>query len=153
MMNQKTNAHHNILYLQSAVIPFQLIKNRLKILVITSLKTKQWIFPKGIIEKHLTPQQSALREAVEEAGIEGEVLNFSLGEYTYPKWGGICNVKVFPMYVTRVLDNWPEAELRQRKWVSIDKALDLISRDELKNLLGTFEKNLKEINSLIRILS
>jgi 8-oxo-dGTP pyrophosphatase MutT (NUDIX family) len=131
------------------VIPFQLKKNRIKILLITSLKTKQWIFPKGIIEEHLTPQQSALQEAAEEAGVEGEVLNILIGGYSYPKWGGICEVKVFPMHVTRVLDDWPEADLRKRKWVSIDKAINLINKEELQNLLRQFEENKGKIKSAI----
>lgn len=152
-MSQIENAHSDIRYPQSAVIPFQLKKNRIKILLITSLKTKQWIFPKGIIEEHLTPQQSALREAAEEAGVEGEVLNILLGGYSYTKWGGICEVKVFPMHVTRVLDDWPEADLRKRKWVSIDKAINLINKEELQSLLRQFEENKGKIKSAITFSS
>jgi 8-oxo-dGTP pyrophosphatase MutT (NUDIX family) len=150
-MNQRKNANSDIRYPQSAVIPFQLKKNYLKILLITSIKTKQWIFPKGIIEEHLTPQQSALQEALEEAGVEGEVLNISIGEYSYEKWGGICDVEIFPMHVTRVLDDWPEADLRKRKWVTINKAINLISKRELRDSLRKFEKNLNEIKSTISI--
>ena len=148
-MSQIENANSNIRYSQSAVIPFQLKKNRIKILLITSLKTKQWIFPKGIIEEHLTPQQSALQEAAEEAGVEGEVLNILLGGYSYTKWEGICEVKVFPMHVTRVLDDWPEADLRKRKWVSIEKAINLINKEELQSLLRQFEENKGKIKSAI----
>jgi 8-oxo-dGTP pyrophosphatase MutT (NUDIX family) len=139
----------DIRYLQSGVIPFQIKKNRIKILLITSLKTKQWIFPKGIIETHLTAQESALREAEEEAGIEGEVLNIKLGEYSYLKWGGVCEVEVFPMHVTRVLDEWPEANLRLRNWVSLEKAQSLINKKELRDLIIKFEENTKKILSII----
>lgn len=148
-MSQKEDFNSDVRFPQSAVIPFQVIKNRIKILLITSLRTKQWIFPKGIIEKHLTPQESALQEAAEEAGVEGEVLNIKLGEYSYHKWGGICNVKVFPMHVTRVLEDWPEAEIRKRKWVSIDKAEKFISKKELLKLLKKFEENSQIILSVV----
>ena len=152
-MNQIENQTPDIRYPQSAVIPFQVKKHKIKILLITSFKTKQWIFPKGIVEKHLTPQDSALQEAAEEAGIEGEILNMKLGEYSYLKWGGICDVQVFPMLVTKVLDDWPEANMRKRKWVSIDKAANLINKEELQDLLRKFVKNKKKIISAISISS
>jgi 8-oxo-dGTP pyrophosphatase MutT (NUDIX family) len=147
-VSQKETINKNIIYPQSAVIPFQIESNQIRILLITSINTKKWIFPKGIIEEHLTPQQSALQEAFEEAGVEGEVINFSLGGYSYSKWGGICKVTVFPMRVTKVLDEWPEAGQRKRKWVSIDKAIKLLSKEELKNLLLNFEQNIKKMNSV-----
>jgi len=148
-MSQLENTNSEILYPQSAVIPFQFKKNRVKILLITSLKSKQWIIPKGIIENNTTPQQSALQEALEEAGVEGEVLNILLGEYSYAKWGGICEVKVFPMHVTKVLDDWPEANLRNRKWLSIDKAINLVSKEELRRILRQFETNAEKIRSVV----
>jgi len=148
-MIDKNDVNNDIRFPQSAVIPFQVKKSQLKILVITSLKSKQWIFPKGIIEKQMTPQESALQEAEEEAGVEGEVLNIKLGEYSYQKWGGICDVKVFPMHVTRILEDWPEAGLRKRKWVSIDKAANLINKKELQDLLRRLEENTEKIISAI----
>jgi phosphohistidine phosphatase len=141
-VSQKQTLENNLIYPQSAVIPFQINNNKIRVLLITSIKTKKWIFPKGIVEDHLTPQQSALQEALEEAGIEGEILDFPLGIYAYEKWGGICEVTVFPMRVTKILDEWPEAELRQRKWVSIEKAKKLLSKDDLIKLLLKFEKKL-----------
>ena len=152
-MNHKEEINGNIRYPQSAVIPFRIKNNHITILLITSLKTKQWIFPKGIIEEHLTPQESALQEASEEAGIEGEVLNIKIGNYSYMKWGGICDVIVFPMFVTNVLDEWPEADLRKRKWVSIEKAAGLINNKELQSLLRQFEENTEKIISAITISS
>jgi phosphohistidine phosphatase len=152
-MNQNENINHDIRYPQSAVIPFQVKNHKIKILLITSFKTKQWIFPKGIIEKHLTPQDSALQEAAEEAGIEGKILNIKLGEYSYLKWDGICDVQVFPMLVTKVLDDWPEANMRKRKWVSIEKAANLINKKELQDLLSQFVKNKNKIISEMSISS
>jgi len=149
-MRQPKKVNKEIRYPQSAVIPFQIIKNHLKILLITSLKKQNWIFPKGIIEDNMTPQQSALREASEEAGVEGEVLGISLGSYSYPKWGGTCDVKVFPMYVTKVYEDWPEADMRKRRWVSIKEAVNLIQKKELIYSLKKFEDNIERIKSTIR---
>ena len=54
---------------QSAVIPYRISKKGLEILLITSLKKKNWIVPKGYIEFNLTPFESAKKEAYEEAGV------------------------------------------------------------------------------------
>jgi phosphohistidine phosphatase len=143
------NRSGKIIYPQSAVIPFKIQNNRFRLLLITSIKSKQWIFPKGIIEDHLSPQKSAGKEALEEAGVEGEVINFPLGEYSYSKWGGLCEVVVFPMYVTKVHEEWPEANIRERKWVSIDKASNLILKEELKSILKRFKENLENIKSKV----
>jgi 8-oxo-dGTP pyrophosphatase MutT (NUDIX family) len=148
-MKARKKVNNVIRYPQSAVIPFQIKKNHLRILLVTSIKKQQWIFPKGIIEDDMTAQQSALQEAGEEAGVEGEVLNIVLGSYSYTKWGGTCEVKVFPMFVTKVLDDWPESDLRKRKWVSIEKAVNLVNKKELKYLLNNFEQKKAKIISTI----
>lgn len=146
MVNAKFE-NEEVVYQQSAVIPFRLKNDKIKILLITSLKNGNWIFPKGLIENQLSPQQSALKEAQEEAGIDGQVFDLLLGEYNYNKWGGLCMVKVFPMQVTREYDHWPEANLRSRQWVSLNKAIDLIEKDELKLILKKFKKVIREIKS------
>ena len=137
------------IYDQSAVIPFQIKNKKIKILLITSLKSRTWIFPKGIIEDQLSAQQSAGKEAYEEAGIEGQVLDLLLGEYTYNKWGGTCHVKVFSLHVTKIFDEWPEAGLRSRQWIPLKDAIDIVEKSELQMLLKKFEKNIKVIKSLI----
>ena len=113
------------------------------------MKSRTWIFPKGFIEDQLSAQQSAEKEAYEEAGIEGQVLDLLLGEYTYNKWGGTCHVKVFPLHVTKIFDEWPEDDLRKRKWMSLKNAIDIVEKSELQMLLKKFEKNIKVIRSLI----
>ena len=141
------------IYDQSAVIPFQIKNKKIEILLITSLKSKTWIFPKGIIENQLSAQQSAEKEAYEEAGIEGQVLDLLLGEYIYNKWGGTCHVKVFPLHVTKIFDEWPEDDLRNRKWMPLEDAVDIVEKKELQMLLKKFERNIKVIISLITYYS
>ena len=111
-------------YKQSAVIPFRVKNGRFEILLITSSKKKKWIIPKGIIEQNMTPQESALKEALEEAGVSGKVSEKMFGEYSYKKWGDTCNVKVYLMKVTKELEKWME-DYRKRKWVSINEAVKL----------------------------
>jgi len=134
---------------QSAVIPFRIVNDTFEILLITSINSKKWIFPKGIIEKSQTAIEAAKQEAWEEAGVEGDILDILLGEYVYSKWGGICQVKVFPLHIKKVYNTWPEDDQRERCWVSFEKAIELIEKDELKKLLKVFKKKKKAILSCI----
>ncbi|MBT3359775.1 MAG: NUDIX hydrolase [Rhodospirillales bacterium] len=109
--------HPDYYYRQSAVVPFRFRWNGPEILLITSRKKKRWIVPKGVVEPDLSPQDSALMEAFEEAGLRGRVVGPALGRYTYEKWGGVCTVEVFPMRVTETLAQWPEREVRTRRWL------------------------------------
>jgi len=135
----------NSIYDQSAVIPFRFRKKKIEILLITSLNSGKWIFPKGIIEEDLTAQESAVKEALEEAGVEGEVLDVLIGEYSYNKWGGTCHVRVFPLRVEKVYDQWMESDERERRWASLDKAQKLVSKQDLKTLIKKFSELSKSL--------
>lgn len=119
---------------QSAVIPFKNDKKGIKILLIKSRNGK-WIIPKGIIEKGLTPHESARKEAIEEAGVDGVVSDLLIGEYKYDKWGGTCNVKVYPMLVNEELSSWEEDFFRIRKWFNLEKAAMKISKPEIADYI------------------
>lgn len=136
-------------YHQSSVIPVRLNENEIQILLITSLNSGQWIFPKGIIDKGLTAREAAAQEAYEEAGVKGNVPDIILGSYAYQKWGGTCHVKVYPMIVREILDKWPESEERRRSWVSLNKAQKMIKKRELCILLDNLKKNLSLIQQAI----
>jgi phosphohistidine phosphatase len=121
-------------YNQSAVIPYRIKKGKIKIMLITNHKNERWIIPKGIIEPHLTPADSAAKEAKEEAGITGEVSQIRVGEYEYDKWEGTCHVQVFLLRVERVKKRWLE-DFRSRKWVSVKKAAKRIHEPALKDMI------------------
>lgn len=91
--------------------------------------------PKGIVEPDLTPAESAAKEALEEAGIEGELLEKTLGSYTYKKWGGTCKVEIFLMKVTAELDTWPEADVRRREWLPFGMAAERVNERKLRDLI------------------
>jgi len=126
-------------YHQIAVIPFRLKNNQTEILLITSIRKKKWIFPKGIVEKNNSPTESAANEAHEEAGVKGTVLTDLIGSYTVSKWGGVCNVQVYPMEVAKEHSNWPEDHVRERNWCSIDDALKCVSDIHLLRIIRQFE--------------
>lgn len=121
-------------YVQSGVVPYRRTDDGLEVMIIGSSKKKRWVVPKGIVTPGLSPQQSAAKEAREEAGIEGTVDGPVLGTFMYEKWGAPVTCEVFPMLVTRVLDesDWEEPH-RGRTWVSPDAAIETLGRDGLKD--------------------
>jgi 8-oxo-dGTP pyrophosphatase MutT (NUDIX family) len=123
------------MYNQSGVVPFRRSKDGLQILLITSRSGKRWVIPKGIIESELSAQESAQKEAFEEAGITGKIINGTIGGYTYKKWGGTCTVQVFLLEVEEILDDWPEAFLRTREWTSLEEATKRVDEKELKKII------------------
>lgn len=131
-------------YTQSAVIPYRVDDHGgAEFLVIGSSKKHHWVVPKGIKDPGLTPQQSAAKEAWEEAGIRGEVGETPLGSYPVDKWGAQCSVDVFAMRVTDVVDedNWEERH-RERCWLPAGKAAQKLKQPELGALLLTLAGNL-----------
>jgi phosphohistidine phosphatase len=128
-------------YTQSSVIPYRINNGRLEILLIRSSKNKHWVVPKGIADPGHTLQDSAAKEAWEEAGVEGDVANEALGTYDYAKWGATCTVSVYPMKVTRQLpDNEWQERHRNRQWVAAGEAADLLKQPELEPMVLTLEK-------------
>lgn len=125
-------------YTQSAVIPFQKNGDEIHIIVITSRNHKRWIVPKGIVEEALSPEDSAAKEALEEAGVKGQVYSNVIGEYQYEKWGGICTVQVFPLEVQEILENWEEMD-RERKIVPLEEAKTLLTEKALSEMLDTLQ--------------
>jgi 8-oxo-dGTP pyrophosphatase MutT (NUDIX family) len=120
---------------QSAVIPYRRTADGLKVLLITSSRRKRWIVPKGLIEPHLSAAESAVQEAFEEAGVRGDVSASPVGSYSYSKWGATCMVAVYLLEVRTVLDAWPEAAVRQRRWLPVAVAADAVEEPDLRALI------------------
>ena len=119
---------------QSAVIPFRRRDSRLEVLLITSSGGSRWVIPKGMKETELSPRESAAREALEEAGIEGMVSGESIGTYTYEKGGDLCKVQVFAMTVELVHEDWQENH-RERCWLGLKEAARRVDEKGLKRLI------------------
>ncbi|MBL4720214.1 MAG: NUDIX hydrolase [Alphaproteobacteria bacterium] len=137
----KLNRHR-----QCAALPYRVRENVLSVLLVTSIRTKRWVLPKGNIEPGLTARESAEFEALEEAGVVGVIAMRRTGTYTYRKSdekSGLYQVIVFPLEVERELETYPESKLRIREWVSIETAADRVAESDLKELLLRFARRLK----------
>ena len=126
-------------YTQSAALPYRHHKGSVQIMLVTSSSDQKWVIPKGICEPGLTPQESAAKEALEEAGVIGQIGETCIGRYDHAKWGATCAVAVFPMIVTKMLSNkkWDESH-RKRKWVSPKQASARVDHPDLAAIIAGF---------------
>ena len=134
-------------YKQSSVIPFRMNKNSIQLLVIRTRKNNKWIFPKGIIEPGLSPRESAAKEALEEAGVKGELLKEKFGTYKVKKWGGKCKIKVYAINVNVVLDEWEES-FRERKWIEIHHVDQYINSPDNLKIVRDFQEKFQQYLSI-----
>lgn len=128
---------------QSAVIPYRKKDKEIEILLITSIRKKKWIVPKGFIEFNLSAFESAKKEAYEEAGIIGANETLELGTIILNRYGGEVMVKVYSMEVIEEIGTYPEKHLRKRKWFSVSEAIDKINVPEMVSLIKKLDNSVK----------
>ncbi len=123
---------------QFGAIPYTVVKGQVVFLLVTSRGTGRWIFPKGDPMEGLAPSQVAAQEALEEAGIEGEVDPTPIGKYrafkTLPFRRKVIEVELYPLRVTQQWDEWPEKGRRHRHWAILPEARRLLSDARVANL-------------------
>ncbi len=94
-----------------------------------------------------TPAEAALIEAWEEAGVKGKSDGRCIGIFSFnkdtPDHGPLpCVAMVFPVEVTAMLEEFPEARERKRLWVSRKKAAKLVGEPELSRIMRDFDPRL-----------
>ncbi len=119
---------------QSGVIPIY----KGKVVLITARGSRRWIIPKGSIEWELSAQDSAAKEALEEAGVKGEVFPEEIGTYTYDKLGGRYKVRLYIMKVTKLKENWDEKHFRKRKLVSPKQAIKKVVPVSVSKIMAKY---------------
>ena len=144
LLNWKDESRPPWHYNQSGVIPFRKSDTGYEVLLITTRKSGKWILPKGIVEPDLSPADSAGKEALEEAGVSGTVIDGIQESYSFDKWNGRCTVALFPLEVTKTRAHWAEENVRKRKWVPRERVDDHIESPELiEAILTTMDQLIK----------
>jgi 8-oxo-dGTP pyrophosphatase MutT (NUDIX family) len=123
---------------QAAVIPYRIRKERVEVALVTTSRGKGWVVPKGSVDDGERPREAAIREAEEEAGLLGVVPRKPLGRYLRIKGNRPCQVDVYLMRVTDVLDYWLEDKLRRRRWMRVPAAAACL-REELQQFVHAIE--------------
>ncbi|MBO9590970.1 NUDIX hydrolase [Devosia sp.] len=113
----------------------------LSVLLITSRTNGKWMLPKGWPMKGLSEADAARQEALEEAGVEGNVDTQAIGSYRYSKLFSDGSstpgqAVIFPLEVTRERKGWKEKDQRQRRWMSPDEAAAAAHEPDLSRFLA-----------------
>jgi 8-oxo-dGTP pyrophosphatase MutT (NUDIX family) len=118
---------------QSGAIVVRLDGKKPRVLLVTSKRNRRnWIFPKGHIEKGETAEAAALREAKEEAGVVGKVIG-PAGILEYGFMGVKARVEYFLAELTR--EAGPPEDGREKVWCDLEEALDRLSYKNTRKLL------------------
>ncbi|KAL6559582.1 hypothetical protein OROGR_004699 [Orobanche gracilis] len=110
-----------------------------EVLLISSQKSSIMMFPKGGWELDEDIELAALRETLEEAGVIGSV-GEKLGEWIFKSKSQekFHEGSMFSMLVTEELDVWPEKDVRQRVWMTVDEAREVCAHVWMKEALDAF---------------
>ncbi|NTG34809.1 NUDIX hydrolase [Agrobacterium rhizogenes] len=108
-----------------------------EVLLIVSRRNGRWGIPKGHVDPGETSRDTARREAFEEAGVKGDVLEQTVGSFTYRKDGTSIQylVAVHVLHVTRLSKDFPEKDIRNIKWVPISSASREVAQTGLRQIL------------------
>lgn len=113
-----------------------------QVLLVTSRGTGRWIVPKGWPMPGRTLAGAAMQEAWEEAGARGHAAGVEIGRYRYDKdqdagFAIPVEVRVFPMYVESLAEDYPESDQRHRRWFAPHEAARMVSEPGLRRILRT----------------
>ena len=114
-------------------------------MLVTSRGTGRWIIPKGWPMKSKTPSAAAAREALEEAGVVGQIGKEPIGSFSHKKLlkegrEVVCEVQVFPLEVTHQRKTWPDKGKREVQWLSPGKAAKTVTEPVLGEIIRTLQK-------------
>jgi bis(5'-nucleosidyl)-tetraphosphatase len=117
--------------LSSGVVVVSLVERKLKFLLLRAYRN--WDFPKGLVEPGESPIDAALREVREETTLDDISFDWGL---VYMETGPYNKGKIARYYIARskerqiLLPVNPDLgvpEHQEARWVSLDKALDMVS--------------------------
>ncbi|KAK0574048.1 hypothetical protein LWI29_017569 [Acer saccharum] len=119
------------------------ISDELEVLIITSQKGQGMMFPKGGWELDESKTEAALRESFEEAGVLGNV-ECELGKWNFlsKSQGTFYEGFMFPLLVKEQLEMWPEKDVRQRIWMSVEDAREVCRHWWMKEALDILVERL-----------
>ena len=93
-----------------------------------------WVLPKGNIDPGETPAETALREVLEETGVEGRLVE-KLGDVKYVySWDGVRIFKVVSFFLFRArrgrigaIEEAMRVEVADARWLPLDEAPRLLA--------------------------
>ncbi len=130
---------------QAGAMPYAIVDGRMAFLLITSRRSGKWIFPKGAIEPNMTPWESAALEAMEEAGVTGDIAPTAVGSYRAGMGtdsATLVDVDLYPLRVIQQHEVWREQDQRLRHWATLAEARRLLADKSLARLAARLHEQI-----------
>ena len=131
--------------LRAGALPWRLAGGAPEYLLVRRRGQAGWAIPKGRLMAFRAIGEAAHLEAYQEAGVHGLVGDQSIGSYIHIKKSILqgrqseaVEVIVFPLEVARVESQWPEMDVRERRWVRAAEAPALVASEKLRDLIMAF---------------
>jgi 8-oxo-dGTP pyrophosphatase MutT (NUDIX family) len=127
---------------QCGALPFR-GGETLEVLLVTSRGQGRWVIPKGWPMLGRSRHDAAAIEALEEAGVVGDVDATPLGEYDSVKrtrTGALtpCRVIVYPLHVAEQKSRWREQGQRVVRWFPWQDAAAAVREPGLAQIIRRF---------------
>ncbi|TVU14743.1 hypothetical protein EJB05_38234 [Eragrostis curvula] len=125
-----------------------------QVLMVSTPNRHDLVFPKGGWEDDEDVYEAASREAMEEAGVKGNIDRTALGLWVFRSKSsqadsdsprGACKGYIFALEVAEELDEWPEQDTHGRQWVSPADAYRLCRYDWMREALSALLDRLPAI--------
>lgn len=115
----------------------------LEVLLVTSRSKGNWILPKGKVKPGKTAAVSAQEEVYEEAGVRGTIDQALVARFDLPlievgEGAAVEQMQIFSMEAEVVAATWPEMFQRQRRWVSLEEAVEVVKGAHSRAALKRF---------------
>lgn len=131
---------------QVGALPIRKTAGGIEVLLVTTRETRRWVIPKGWPSKRMPDHKAAAREALEEAGVQGEIKRKPVGSYTYFKrltaTFELIEVDVYLLAVDTERKRWPEMHERQKSWMKPALAARAVAEPGLAALIGSIGRTL-----------
>lgn len=113
---------------RAAAVCYRVRDGRIEFLLVRTKNGTYWTFPKGHVEPGESGAAAARREAGEEAGVTGRVVEPAVATYAYPA-SGACDEVIVDAFLMEVQGTTGEAEpQRDPTWFDPDAAAAALAR-------------------------
>jgi phosphohistidine phosphatase len=139
-------SHHSSRAIVAAVC-HRRVADAVELLLVRTTKGKRWTFPKGHVEPGELRRDAAAREALEEAGVRGDVEETPFTHYRYPGTRADEGESVVAAYLLAVTDlGAPASGERHREptWVTPDRAMRLLAECRKPDYAGEHARVVRE---------
>lgn len=131
-----------------ASFAYTIKQGRLRVVLVTNRDGTRWILPKGQPEAHMRDTEVALMEAFEEGGLLGTLdTRIACRRVDLNTARGRVKLHVYAMRVTRLLEDWPEADFRKRKLLTPDVAVRKIDKLPLRKCVQVLARRISRMES------